>query len=414
MIIGLFIAPGSPRRAEAALLTPERGPAFVEESPTADAMIAILRTPLEILWVDLVVLGDDIRTIRQIRLQRPDLRILVGYDDTLRPPHPLLGQLVALGIYDLIPSSQSLHDALAHRANYADAARWHSDPAIPSSSRTPTEAIFSPAATGRYLWHKHLTGQEGQPAPRRPDRLRIVRPRRILVLGSHGGVGTSSIVVALAKAWAGIGLRVAVVDVAQHGGWLPLAWAGEPVDSGWDAGPHPEDAWRLVSPQTYLLAQSGLQRGTAPSPEGPCLGRLQEALGRSPIPPDAVWIIDGGATPGWMGGLRTFIDGTILVTSATTQGQYAGARQRAILAAGGAPLLGIVVTRHHGTQPKARDIAESWRTTALAQIADQPAVWDAVWNGEVPAAVRDALAPVAHQLIDSEGALNRKKGWMLS
>lgn len=411
MRIGFFVVPGSARPQE----VPEADVVdFTLEDPTPEAMLAATRTSIDVLWVDLPVLREEMRALRQIRTARPTTRIIIAHDPHLSPPHPLMAQLVGLGIYDLVPDTKSLLDVLTQRATFADAARWHAELPTTTTQSTPIDAFLSPSAEGRTLWHKHLVGSAPRKTPRDLERTRILRPRRLLVVGSQGGVGTSSIVAALAKAWEVIGMPVVAVDASRHGGWLPLAWSGEPVDIGWDAGLKPEAAWRLVSRQTYLLAQSGLARSAEPGPDPQFIERLHTAFARSPAPSEAVWIIDAGTAPGWSGALQHFIDGTILVTTATTTGQYAGARQHAILAAGGPPLLGVIVNRHQSGHPNARAIAESWDGTALAEIPEHPAAWEAFWDGRTPAAVSDALGPVAHQLLDSTGSPIHTKGWISS
>lgn len=405
MRIGFFVIGGSSRPRE--VVEPDTV-GFVLEDPPSDQMLGSTRTPVDVLWVDHAVLHDDIRIIHQWRVTRPLTRILVGHDPHLTPPDAMLAQVTALGIYDLVPEGIPLSAALAHPQTFADAARWHTIATGPGS----TDPFLSPAASRRSLWHKQLMGSGERPETRGPQSLRIVRPRRLLMIGSHGGVGTSSLVVALAKAWAGIGVSVAVVDAARHGGWLPLAWHQAPLEAGWDRGLTPEAAWYRVSDQTYLLAQSGLSRSAEPGPDQ--VRRLHAAFAHSPVPSDAAWIIDGGANPAWCGALQDFIDGTVLVTSATPTGQYAGARQHTILAAGGPPLWGLIINRHRGQQPTARDIARSWDGTALAEIPEHPEAWDAFWEKGMAPGVTDALAPVAQRLLESSGPLSRTKGWVLS
>lgn len=400
MNIAFFVVHDSPRPAEAAALNTDRGPAFIEYDPTPEAMLATVRTPLDALWVDLAVLHGDSRALKQLRLKRPELRILVGYDADLTPPNPLMAQLVALGIYDLIPSSQSLDSALAHRANIADAARWQleQDALLPESGST-ADPFLSPAARRRTLWRSHLTPaaeEETRPAAS----IRIVRPPRLLIVGSHGGVGTSSLVAAIGRAWHRDGVPVALVDAARHGGWLPLAWAGDPIAIGWDGGLKPAAAWRSLDRDLYLLAQSGPERTFPPTPDDS--DRLIAALRQAPTPAGAGWLIDGGSDWGWSEGLADWLDALVLVTTADPVGVQCGARALNILRAASVPILGLVVNRRTAGQPAGKDIAAAHGVPCMADWSERGDVWQALWQGRGGPESAAWLRDVANRLLDAQ------------
>lgn len=398
MTLGFFVVTGSQRPLEIAAFGSQYTLAFVREAPAPEEMIAMMRTPLDVLWVDLAVLPDS-RPLRQIRVMRPETRIVIGYDPDLGPPHPLMAQVVALGIYDLVPSDRPLPTALDRHATYADVARWQQADAsaresVPSGGVAP---FLAPASRRRTLWRAHLA--EGpEEAKRSTAAVRIVHPRRLLVLGGQGGVGTSSVVVTLAQAWQRDGLPVAVVDAARQGGWLPLAWDGAPVDQGWEAGIKPGAAWRRLGPDLYLLAQSGMARSLPPAPEQ--ADRLLTALRHGPHAAGSAWLIDGGTDAGWSGVLGEFVDGILLVITPDPVGLYAGARMHAILAAGPVPVVGLIANRWRAGQPRGRDVAAAWAMPCLADWPDHADSWDPIWAGRPAPGAHALMQSVAHRLVD--------------
>ena len=396
MTIGFLVEKGSPRPAEDAQV-----PTFVYEDPTADVMTAALRTPVDALWVELAVLHDS-RPLQQMRVMRPHMRILVGCDGDLVPPHPLVAQLVALGIYDLVFPDCSVAEALQRRPTYADVARWQQEP-----ERDAMETIRhdSPSARRRLLWRTHLD-PETEGSHDTLDSVRIVHPRRLLVLGNQGGVGVSTLSVMIARWWHQWGLSVALIDAAVSGGFLPLTWDADPLRVGWDSDRNPESAWRQMVPELSLLTQSAGPRPQTLTPD--LAGRLQAAWAAGPGPSWPALVVDGGLLPAWSGALKGFVDSVLCVVTADALGLRSATRLVESLASG-VPVAGFVVTRARPGHVAPRDLADAWRLPCLATFPDEPSLYDGLWYGRPSAALWAATEPLAHVLTQDMGySANRR------
>lgn len=388
MTIGFFVRPGSLRPAE-----DEQAQVFVQEDPTADAMIAALRTPVDVLWVDLAVLHNS-QTMRQIRVMRPHTRILIGCDGDLAPPHPLVAQLVALGIYDLVFPDCSVAKALQRRPTYADVARWQQEPER-DGTEIRRDAFVAPSARRRLLWRTHLES-EPEGSHDTADSVRIVHPRRLLILGNQGGVGVSTLSVMLARWWHQWGLSVALIDAAVSGGLLPLAWDADPLLVGWDSDRKPESAWRQMVSELSLLTQSAGPRPQMITPD--LAGRLQAAWAAGPGPSWPALVVDGGILPAWSGALKGFVDSVLCVVTADALGLRSATRLVESLLASGVPVAGFVVNRMRPGHVAPQELADAWRLPCLATFPDEPAIYDGLWHGRPSAALLTATEPLAQAL----------------
>lgn len=360
--------------------------------------------------------------LRQFRLRRPAVRCLL----CLGPPTPetaaLKQRAASLGVTDWVDDPPDLYGALiaalAQPRTLADVlpelagdpAPPPADPAPPPSAAPRPDPAPDPPATPRFsglprrlLWQRRAaTAPAAGPDP--GESPRVVQARRLVVLGATGGAGVSSLVAALAGQWHRWGLAVAVVDAASTGGWLPVAFGGEPVPVGWDLAVDPARAWHVVRPGLWLLPQSGGPR--PPLRADQHAERLKAALAAGPVTPWPALLVDGGSDPGWLGALAGLVEASVLVVPAHPAGWYAGARLAAIARAVALPCAGVVVTRRRlPGQPLGVDAAAAWGLGSLADFPEEPALWDALWQDPRRAeGLAARIEPLAGALVRPAGA----------
>lgn len=190
MTMGFVLAPDSPRLSE--IREAHDSAAFVHVARDAAEVTRVVaeasRVPLESLYIDVAILADT-GDLRRYRVARPRTRILLGLAADTVPPHPVIAQAVALGIYDLVPADMSIADALQRRPTFADVAGWTGETELPGERRPLEKTI----AVER--------------------RVAIsTRPVLIAVFGTAGGVGTTTAAVGVAAYLAHRGHTVALAE----------------------------------------------------------------------------------------------------------------------------------------------------------------------------------------------------------
>lgn len=100
-------------------------PGPFDEAEQADFWKGLALAAPPIVWVRWMALEPpNIPALRRFRVARPETRIIVEIPDDLTPPDPALGELVSMGVYDILRASHTLGDALAGHHSYADVVRW--------------------------------------------------------------------------------------------------------------------------------------------------------------------------------------------------------------------------------------------------------------------------------------------------
>ena len=130
----------------------------------------------------------NLDALRRLRVAQPALRILIELPTDLTPPNPDLAQVVGLGIYALVPESSDFTIAARREYTFTDAAPWQ------GSVRTfedPEAATDIPRDHG-VLRRTVLVASPAKPVV-------------MVVVGTHPGVGVSSVAVHLANTLADAG-----------------------------------------------------------------------------------------------------------------------------------------------------------------------------------------------------------------
>lgn len=215
-----------------------------------------------------------------------------------------LHQIMAYGLQE---GSKAASD-LARRWTQWTMSWRHAWTPRPPADPAPAPDVLSEAPDSRLIWDADLADTRSlvwvERTTQRRQRWRSqadVSRRRWLVLGAAGGVGTSTVVAALARYWARtLTLRVGVVDASPTGGYLPLAFGRDPVDTGWD---------QLHNAAVVSIAQSwGRRHWLIPrSVAGSAQADVRPVLMALAAAPADVWIVDGGTdwallhdvTPDW-------------------------------------------------------------------------------------------------------------------
>lgn len=243
----LGIGPGGPRpaEAEAAGWVAETVPGPLDPAGQADAWPALSRSPGQAVWVDWAGLTPpDLASLRRFRVSAPTARILVEVPDDLQPPDDGLAQVVGMGITDVVRAGTPLAEALARTSTYADVAQWQGSVRTFAEPDPVVERVVKEVVTvekERVVERKIATS---------------TRPTVIAVAGMLGGVGVTSIAVALARYLASQGWAVAI---SEHGAHPTLA-ARRGELAGVTIYPHPApDPTAMAAERryTYIVADFG-------------------------------------------------------------------------------------------------------------------------------------------------------------
>jgi len=153
--------------------------------------LAQTRAAPDVIWLDWTALQPpDVELIRQYRIMRGHVRIVVQVPDSLQPPDPGIAALVSMGIYDVVTASDGLAAVLDRQPIYGDVARWHT----PEAGR----------------------GLGGGLAIADPE---IAAAQVIAVVSGKGGVGKTSFAancLVAASGWGAIGLDADFVKPTLH------------------------------------------------------------------------------------------------------------------------------------------------------------------------------------------------------
>jgi len=149
------------------------------------------RAAPDVIWLNWSALEPpDVELIRQFRIMRGQVRIVVEVPDTLQPPEASIAALVSFGIYDIVTASDAVATVLDRQPTYGDVARWHT----PEAGR----------------------GLGGGPALADPE---IAAAQVIAVVSGKGGVGKTSFVancLVAASAWGALGIDADFVKPTLH------------------------------------------------------------------------------------------------------------------------------------------------------------------------------------------------------
>ncbi len=217
-----------------------------------------------------------------------------------------------------------------------------------------------------------------------------LRRRLWLVLGASGGVGTSTLVAALALRWSQHwGFTVGVLDAAPTGGYLNVALGAQIAETGWETG----DALEVVA-GTWGSGHWLVPHGTGPGSFARKTDVMPyvEALRRTPID---VWLVDGGMDMSLIGRGRSVWDGIIGVARVDRPGSYAATRWVPVWAEAAA-FAGVVIMQHHAGALHRSDWHQHWHAPVLGvwPAADGLSLWR---HQRLPVSWQDpcdALTPV--------------------
>jgi len=405
-------------------LVREHHPTVVVLSATCPGVDGLLNTVKDVFFYNAAI-----RIVLVVEAIDPATQKLIYAAAPYAVFHIIVGNPSAAVWRETITADRYVQDVMPY---YPDANRMQGDwpqrpaPVFPPASSAgspapipasaPDSAGVVPFKAPRGTWLRHL--RKGwrpppdetvdlpwdEPDPPGPDPVArvIVRPRRVLVVGSHGGVGVSGLVGALAREWQRIGLPMAVADCAATGGFLPLLWGCEPVDQGWDTLDD-ANAWIKIPPRTLLMAQTGTMR---PPPRVDVVQPfVQSLLSHIPGEHGPAVLIDGGTDPAWSGALSGLIDGVVVVTTTDPLGLYAGSRLIKTLQMADQPLLGWVATHQRKSPGRLSigDLVDQWQCPCLAVFPEDAERWGRLWSGQMLPALTTVIAPLAQQLLELSG-----------
>ncbi|AUW92608.1 hypothetical protein BXT84_00460 [Sulfobacillus thermotolerans] len=152
----------------------------------------LMLAPPDVVWVRWSAVSPlDVASLRRFRVARPTVRLVIDIPETLQPPDTTLGELVAMGIYDIVGPMQSLRDSLRKTPTYADAARWQWGGVTESDAVTPTDKR-------RPVIEKKIASTR--------------RPALITVRGLLPGAGTTLLAIAVARWLAEHGYPTALLE----------------------------------------------------------------------------------------------------------------------------------------------------------------------------------------------------------
>lgn len=353
--------------------------------------------------------------IRQMRTAHPETRWVVALPHPAEHPetHRWVQRLYVEAIYDWVFDGPDLladiEARLTRPRTWADAraALGSADPVDIADDAVVLEWEAPPAESatdGPSLWHR-LTAKQRQFWRKQSDRaaaaatakppeaasppMSVVRRRVWLVLGASGGVGTTTLVAALALWWAHRWpLTVGVIDASATGGFVGLPLGVELVHEGWEAGhPLPLVAGRWH--QRHWLVPQGIAPGRRPG--GADVVPTVAAARQAPVD---VWLVDGGLDVTLIGRGAAWWDGVVAVVRPDWPSVHAATRLASVWRDAPA-FAGVVLMQHRPGRVTPGDWTDVWQVPVLAVVPPGGEAVDALWrHGRVP----DAWHPVCDQL----------------
>lgn len=372
---------------------------------------------------------DAVDWILRMRQQHTDTRWIVAMPDPAEDPQVTVAirRFYLDAIYDWVFEQpgvdllDSLADHIQHPRSWLDARQllgsggapspddvaltWTVPPtATPSTAPSSSTDAASPTSIWarlttqrRRLWQDRTHSSEleapkppsdppvaepprkRKPAPPAPA-VSVVRRRYWLILGAAGGVGTSTLVAALAWHWAQkFALRVGVIDASPTGGYLNLALGAELVDTGWESGHALEDVAGTWHRQHWLVPRGLSGPVQASADVIPWLAAVRPA-------PIDVWLVDGGLDWTLLGRGAAWWDGILGVVRPDWPALHAATRATAIWRDAPA-FVGVVFVAHHPDPVAVQDWTDLWHVPTFGPLPAAPRDVDALWHGRgIPAA----------------------------
>ncbi len=154
-------------------------PGSLDESEQAGLWRGLALAAPDIAWVRWTSCEPpNIPALRRFHVARPQTRIIVEIPNDLSLPDPGLGELVGMGIYDIVRASRSFTAVLDATPTYADVVQWQ-------QQIGDGDSISLPETTHPKIIEKRVVS--------------VNRPAIIVVRGVLPGAGTTRL--ALAVAW---------------------------------------------------------------------------------------------------------------------------------------------------------------------------------------------------------------------
>jgi len=254
--------------------TVEHRPGPLDASEQAELWQGMTLAAPDVVWIRWSALEPpSLSPLRRFRVARPATRIIVDIPDTLEPPDPAIGQLVGMGLYDIVRESRLLAAVLAQHPTYADVVQWQFG-AETDQTTDPTAPTLKEREKVVEIIEKRVAS--------------TARPAIITVRGMLPGVGTTQL--AMAAAWwlAEQGYPVALME------YFTEEQAGKPSDLARLDGAQLPPGLRciprspLTTPASHTLA-SLLQEHTAAYIVLDCgVSKKAPAL---PVLPDLEWVV---------------------------------------------------------------------------------------------------------------------------
>lgn len=183
LFIGCEAADARLTEAREAGYTADPRPGPFDTAAQADLWRGLALAAPDIVWVRWETLGPpDIPSLRRFHVARPPVRIIVEIPDTLEPPNAGIGELVGMGLYDIVRPSQSLPAILGATPVYADVVRWQGDGGLTWDETATSVAQQAPVVEKIVAKRVPLTN----------------RPVLVAVWGSIPGAGASTAALAVA------------------------------------------------------------------------------------------------------------------------------------------------------------------------------------------------------------------------
>ena len=284
---------------------------------------------------------------------------------------------------------------------------------VPDPASSPLTSWRSVSALRRLQWFRRAqeatdaedpeAARADPPGPPRPVPSARGAPlwirRRIwLVLGASGGVGTSTLVAALALRWSQHwGFTVGVLDAAPTGGYLNVALGAQIAETGWESG-ETLDVVAGTWQKRHWLVPRGTGAGT--SARKTDVIPYVEAIRQAPVD---VWLVDGGLDMRLIGRGAPLWDGILGVVRLDAPGSYAAHRWVPLWRDAPA-FAGVAVMQHQARALHVSDWTRQWHAPILSvwppedgagvwQRQHLPPSWQARCDDLTPQLLGSAIVP---------------------
>ena len=198
------------------------------------------------LWITWAALQPpNLEALRRLRVAQPTLHMVIELPADLTPPNPDLAQVVGLGIYALVPESSDFTIAARREYTFTDAAPWQG----PVRTFDDPERVTDPSQDRVIARRTVLVASPAKPVV-------------IVVVGTHPGVGVSSVAVHLANTLADAG-HATVLTEAQDTETYGL-WPG-PIHADRAPSAPPVDDLVAFRRWSYIVLDAGAYRWEAVS-----------------------------------------------------------------------------------------------------------------------------------------------------